>query len=89
MIRFTLIAVALALAGCSKADLASLDPTIPLAQLSIVSDNYCSLAKKRGWSVNDTRRTIDDARRENHKWDCLCTSMKGKPECSAYQNATS
>lgn len=85
MIRFALpILVAAALAGCSGSLAEAVAPSV-----NIVSDSYCAIAKKRTWDVNDTQQSIDEARTENHKWDCLCTEMRGKPECRKYQQATS
>lgn len=73
------------LAGCASDKVADANPP----PVNIVSDNYCSLAKKRSWDVDDTQASIDEARTENHKWDCLCTDMRGTPQCKRYSPATS
>lgn len=86
MIRFLVpIFAALALAGCSG----SLADVNPPTEVKIVSDTYCTVAKKRSWDVTDTQQSIDEARSENHKWDCLCTNMRGTPACKAYTPAAS
>lgn len=42
------------------------------APVNIVSDNYCAVSKKVSWDVDDTRETIDEARRHNARIDKLC-----------------
>lgn len=54
------------LAGCA-ADGAPLPPPV-----NIVSDNYCAVSRKVSWDVDDTRQTIDEARRHNSRIDKLC-----------------
>lgn len=62
--RYVPIALGLALAGCAK------EP--PMQPVQITADSYCQIAAKVTWSVDDTRRTIDEVRRENAKWDKRC-----------------
>lgn len=40
--------------------------------IEFTSSDYCQIARKRTWSVDDTKASIDEARRENAKWDRLC-----------------
>ena len=40
--------------------------------IEFTSSDYCEIARKRTWSVDDTQASIDEARRENAKWDRLC-----------------
>jgi uncharacterized lipoprotein YajG len=60
---FIVAAVSL-FAGCAK------EP--PMQPVQITADSYCQIAQKVTWSVDDTRRTIDEVRRENAKWDNKC-----------------
>ena len=66
-LAFALVALGLVLflAGCATGG------PVP-AQVNIVSDTYCSVARKVTWDVNDTRETIDEARRHNSRVDKLC-----------------
>ena len=61
--RLAVSLLILALAGCQ---------TPAPVTVEVVSDTYCQIAKKRSWSVNDTPQTIDEARRENAKFDKIC-----------------
>jgi hypothetical protein len=45
-------------------------------RVEVVADNYCSLSKKRTWSVNDTPETIDEAIRVNKGIDRACGSKR-------------
>ncbi len=75
MKQWIAIMTVLALAACA-------DPTAAPPKLNIVADNYCAIAKKRTWSVNDTWQSIEEARRENAKIDKLCGAAgeKAKPD---------
>jgi hypothetical protein len=57
----------LAFAGCVS--------TQPLA-VSVQGDNYCAIAAKIRWSMQDTRETITQVSRENAKWDRACRPRK-------------
>lgn len=73
MTRFLAIAIAAALlAGCA-ADGKPVDVQ-RMVSVTLQPDNYCSVARKRQWSVNDTPETIQGIRSENAKWDRLCGS---------------
>jgi hypothetical protein len=63
-ICFIVAAVALFFGGCAK--------DAPMQPVNITADSYCQIAQKVSWSVDDTRRTIDEVRRENAKWDQRC-----------------
>jgi hypothetical protein len=57
-------AVAIIMGGCAKE---------PGAQpVNITASDYCAIAQKVSWSVDDTRRTITEIRREAAKWDRRC-----------------
>jgi hypothetical protein len=56
--------IAGALGGCAS------EP--PVQPVAITADNYCQIAAKVTWSVDDTRRTIQEVRRENAKHDARC-----------------
>jgi uncharacterized lipoprotein YajG len=62
-ICFVVAAVSL-FAGCAK------EP--PMQPVQITADSYCQIAQKVTWSVDDTRRTIQEVRRENAKHDARC-----------------
>lgn len=62
---FALVAAVL-LAGCAA------DGSPLPAPVNIVSDNYCAVSRKVSWDVDDTRQTIDEARRHNARIDKLC-----------------
>lgn len=64
-------ACALALTGCAAQQKAEQLPPV-----NVTSDSYCKIAKRRTWSVNDTSETIDEARRENAKFDRICGGAK-------------
>ena len=57
---------ALALAGCSTTQAPQ------YGDVKVTSDSYCKIAKRRTWSVHDTTETIDEARKENAKFDRIC-----------------
>lgn len=59
---------ALLLAGCAK------EP--PMQPVQITADSYCQIAQKVTWSVDDTRQTIQEVRRENAKHDARCGREK-------------
>lgn len=82
MNRFIAIAAAVALSGCSTADLDTITSSIPLQPVNVVSDSFCVVSRKVSWSVTDTWQTIDDARRHNERIDKLCgseTPAKSQP----------
>jgi hypothetical protein len=57
-------AVAIIMGGCAKE---------PGAQpVNITASDYCAIAQKVSWSVDDTRDTINQVRRENAKVDRRC-----------------
>lgn len=64
-------------------------PDAPVAGLTqtvnVVQSDFCALAKKRTWDVNDTPATIDEARRENAVIDKRC----GVPGAAARTAPTS
>lgn len=62
--------VAILLAGCS-------DKVVPLQPVSITGSDYCAIAEKITWDVEDTPDTIRGVRRENAKWDKRCQVAKG------------
>jgi len=74
-VKSIIIAVlaALALAGCAAN---GKDLDLNFVPVSLEPDNYCQIAKKVRWSVNDTPETIDQARRHNAKVDRLCSKPK-------------
>lgn len=55
----------LALAGCSGKD-------VPIQPITIVGSDYCEIAEKIQWDLQDTKKTIDGVRRHNAKWDAKC-----------------
>jgi uncharacterized lipoprotein YajG len=59
-----IVAAAALFAGCAK------EP--PMQPVNITADSYCQIAQKVTWSIDDTRRTIDEGRRENAKHDARC-----------------
>jgi uncharacterized lipoprotein YajG len=58
------VAAAALFAGCASGP--------PMQPVQITADSYCQIAQKVTWSVDDTRRTIQEVRRENAKWDNKC-----------------
>lgn len=45
--------------------------------IEFTSSDFCLInPEKRKWSIDDTRETIDDARRFNAKWDRLCLNKQ-------------
>jgi hypothetical protein len=63
-ICFVVAAVSLFAGGCAK--------DAPMQPVQITADSYCQIAQKVTWSVDDTRRTIQEVRRENAKHDARC-----------------
>jgi hypothetical protein len=64
----SVVVVAAILAGCASGP--------PMQPVQITADSYCQIAQKVTWSVDDTRRTIQEVRRENAKWDTRCGREK-------------
>lgn len=62
-----------AVAGCAQ------DQPVPIQSVTITASDYCKIASKLGWSVADTRPTIDGIRRHNAQHDVRC----GKPSTPA------
>jgi hypothetical protein len=61
-------AVAIIMGGCAKE---------PSAQpVNITASDYCAISRKVTWSVDDTRETISQVRRENSKHDRRCGSSR-------------
>jgi hypothetical protein len=61
-------AVAIIMGGCAKE---------PGAQpVNITASDYCAIAQKVTWSVDDTRETIGQVRRENAKVDRRCGAAR-------------
>jgi uncharacterized lipoprotein YajG len=65
------VAAAALFAGCAK------EP--PMQPVQITADSYCQIAQKVTWSVDDTRRTITEVRRENAKIDSKCQNRAKDP----------
>lgn len=65
LMRIAMIIVALALAGCSGKE-------VPIQPITIVGSDYCEIAEKIQWDLQDTKKTIDGVRRHNAKWDAKC-----------------
>jgi type IV pilus biogenesis protein CpaD/CtpE len=60
--------VAALLGGCAQ------EP--PVQPVNITASDYCAIAQKVTWSVDDTRETISGVRREAAKWDRRCGRAK-------------
>ena len=52
----------LLLGGCSQ----------DMPQINVMSDSFCTVAKKRTWSVNDTPETIEQIVKHNAGIDRAC-----------------
>lgn len=67
--RAILIITALCLTGCATKE-------APVQPVSIIGSDYCQIANKLTWDIQDTRSTIDGIRRHNASWDAKCRSKE-------------
>ncbi len=73
MNRILILLPALWFAGCETAPKPQ---TKIVRKVVVVGDTHCRLGGHDSWDVRDTKKSIQDARRRNAKYDRTCSKAK-------------
>jgi hypothetical protein len=65
------VCAVLGLTGCASAP--------EKVDVKLAASDYCQIARKISWRLQDTRQTIQEVRRHNAAWDRRCLAQSEKP----------